>query len=149
MPDDIEVQQQLLQDSRSAEEWVLRTQNGKITFRMTRAPRTLRARAQNALPDEFFATLEEALPEDAELDALTFEDLDLENINLHALVLPPAAVEALKDVLVAALDHDQLVDSEIREIVEALPDETFYEAAFQALEQGSDTEAIESFRQVG
>ncbi len=51
MPGDVEVQQRLLQDAQDHEEWVLRTENGQITFQMGRAPRPLRAEAQDSLPE--------------------------------------------------------------------------------------------------
>jgi hypothetical protein len=152
MRDDIEVQQQLLRDAQAGEEWVLRTDTGQITFEMGRAPRPLRADAQDALPDAFVRAVAEAA-DDAAGDG--DGDADLEDLSLAEADVDPAAfslgrdaVEALRDVLVAALDHDQLVDSEIREIVAVLPDEIFYEAAFEALDHGADTEGVESFRAV-
>lgn len=152
MPDDIEVQQQLLQDAQAGDEWVLRTGAGQISFRMGRAPRPLRADAQDALPDAFVRAVAEAADsatggdgDDADLDDLSLAEAD---VDPAAFSLGRDAVEALQEVLVAALEHDQLVDSEIREIVAVLPDEVFYDAAFQALDQGADTEGVESFRAV-
>jgi len=152
MPDDVSIQQQLLQDAQAGEEWVLRTDTGQITFRMGRAPRPLRAEAQDALPDAFVRAVAEAAEDagggdgdDANLDDLSLADTD---VDPAAFSLGRGAVEALKEVLVAALEHDQLVNSEIREIVAVLPDPVFYEAAFEALDQGADTEGVESFRSV-
>jgi hypothetical protein len=152
MPDDVDVQQELLQDAQAGEEWVLRTAGGQITFRMGRAPRPLRAEAQDALPDAFVRAVAEAAEDagggdgdDADLDDLSLADTD---VDPAAFSLGREAVKALQNVLVSALDHDQLVESEIREIVGVLPDEVFYEAAFEALDQGADTEGVESFRAV-
>lgn len=146
MPDDVKIQQQLLQDAQAGEEWVLRTQNGKITFRMGRAPRPLRAEAQDALPEAFVRAVSEAADEaGSDLDDIALSETD---IDPAAFSLGREAVTALQNVLVAALDHDQFVESEIREIVEVLPDPVFYEAAFEALDRGADTEGVESFRSV-
>jgi hypothetical protein len=80
---------------------------------------------------------------------------DLDDVALAETDIDPAAfslgreaVESLQDVLVASLNHDTLVESEIREIVEVLPDGVFYQAAFEALDVGADTDGVESFREV-
>lgn len=146
MADDIDVQQRLLQDAQAGEEWVLRTADGQITFSMGRAPRPLRAEAQDALPEAFVRAVSEAADEaGGDLDNIELSETD---IDPAAFSLGREAVNALQNVLVAALDHDQLVESEIREIVEVLPDPVFYEAAFEALDAGADTEGVESFRAV-
>jgi hypothetical protein len=147
MGDDIELQQQILQDAQQGREWVLQTSKGSVRFEMTAVDRTLRARAQSALPETFFDEMLDAL-EGEDIDDLSLDDLDTDEINMQSFVLPPEAVDALEDVLVAALNHEQYADLEIREIVEVLPDALFYEAAFEALSMGADREGIESFREV-
>lgn len=148
-----EIQQKVVGDSRTARDYTLVTEYGEITFDLYRAPRTLRQSVLRSLPDALLEQMQDESSEDGEteVDLDDFNNLDdlgearPDNFDPDA-IMPPEAVEKFTELIVESLDHGELADMEIRELVESMGDKEFYATGYLILAYSAEVSGVKRFR---
>lgn len=148
-----EIQQKVVGKAESGRSYTLVTEHGELEFDMSRVPRQMRQRTLKTLPDALLEQMQEQSDEDAEADTdlSRFNDLDdlgdarPDDFNPDA-ILPPESVEAFEDMIVESLSHPSLAEMEIRELVEAFDDQTFYATGYLVLAYSAEASGVKRFR---
>jgi len=118
-----------------------------LEFEIGRVDRKIRNRVIAALPEGFFEGAEDLDmdevdgPEDIDMD-----DVDLSDVDIQSLTLDDEGTDAWDDMLVAGLSHDEFGDSEIRQLVEKLPEGTYYGIGAEVLSHSFQSRRIDGFR---
>lgn len=139
--DDIDAFDAIVYDSEEqTREYVIEGGDKRLVLEYGRAKRKTRQRVQRALPDKFFDMPEEVGedvdPEDVDADLL-------DNLNLGEIILPPEAVDAWDDMIVEAVNGYSR--TEIEDLLEQLPDPTYFDLGAAILEfsiQGADLDGF-------
>jgi hypothetical protein len=128
-------------DSDGVGTYVLEEGTKKLTLEFTRPKRATRQRVQNELPAEFFEAAEQADSDNPDEDEIS--DL-AEEVNLQDLVFSEAAVEAWDEMIIEAINGYGA--TEIRDLLETLPDPVYYDLGGEILSFTADGAEIEGFR---
>jgi len=150
--DDVEVLDKILEESNGGRDYIVETEFGEITFTMNRVSRVRRQDFLASLPDSLVDAM--AAQEDETTDELDVEELsDLDEIQdaqpddvPSDAVVGAEEVDEFADLILDSLDHPDITDRELTELMEYWDDQMFYGTAFLVVSYSADTEGVEGFR---
>lgn len=150
-PDDqVDIFEEVVYGADQSKEVVIETSRGELVFDLERVDRRTRNRVMSSLP-EGFLDLDDDIDIDLDEvdgpDDIDVGDIDLGDLDLSSATLDDEATDAWDDMLVEGLSHDRLSDSEIRDLVERMPDPIYYEAGADILEFSMQGARIDGFRE--
>lgn len=148
-----EIQQKVVGDANEGRSYTLVTVHGEINFDLHRVNRSMRQRTLKTLPDALLKQMQDESDEESEVDTdlSRFNELDdlsearPDDFNPEA-ILPPEAVDAFEEMIAESLNHPDLADMEIKELVQAFDDETFYATGYLVLAYSAEASGVKRFR---
>lgn len=148
--DQLDIFEDIVYGAEQTAEFVIETRRGDLVFELVRVERRVRNRVLSSLPADFFGSLEDLDTGDvADADdpsEVDLSDADLDDVDVSDLAFPEEATEAWNDMIVRGLEHDELSDSEIRQLVKELPDDVWYGAGSEVLNHSMQGGRVEGFR---
>ncbi|SEO71622.1 hypothetical protein SAMN05216388_101788 [Halorientalis persicus] len=116
-------------------------------FEIVRPGRKIRNAVITALPEGFFEGAEDIDMDDVDgPEDIDMDDVDLGDVDIQSLTLDAEGTDAWDDMLVAGLEHDEFGDNEIRQLVEKLPEATYYGIGAEVLSHAFQGGRIDGFR---